>query len=277
MTYEVESRYQEPLKVPWIGGQYEYVGPTTTRLFLTAADGYLRILVRDEHPRRQYCMSATTLTNDLAVAGPGGLHNNFAIAPGDYAIRGAWDSLTARRNGTRCLFAVPDGTVINAALMAQLGLGNYDMWSSVIAVIEVDAGGAIVPFPPILDTAGAGGTWTWLDPIVQVLTNGVAIATTAIDLTGNVPGGASLVALRITTEHNGVLEAQASLYAYDGATDFLHLTLPAHGSGAGLHRLQGANITMPMLGTLANSVRYVWSIAPTVGANVWVLGYFVPA
>ena len=281
MTYLDESRHKEPLAT-WTRGEYQYVAGTTTTLVPTGQDGYVRVLVEDLTPRarRQYVLCSDPLVNDLAISGPGGLHDNFVLAPlTTYAVRIAWDSLTARRDGTTCLFVIPDGTVITTALMGQLGIGNYDMWSAVLTTFDTDGAGAIVPFPTVTPGGGGGGgaAWTWLDPPVQILTNGVAVAATAVDMTpAGVPANAVLVALRVTSEHNGALELAATFYTYDGVGTEEMLTHAACGANAGNKRLQGDSIVIPQLNTLADSLRYIWTAAPTVGANIWVLGYAVP-
>ena len=150
--------------------------------------------------RRQIVAFATTHYMDLAVSGPGGLHDDYAEqASMCYPIYAAWDAQSDEYNGDLVLFAVPTGTTINAALVAALGDGQYDYWSRCLGFVANNAGSNIIPFV----STGKWFKYHDTDNGEVALNNGVETDVTKVDLTGLVPFEAVLTRLFFRASNTG--------------------------------------------------------------------------
>ena len=124
-------------------GIFDRISNSTIRLVVTDSP-FVRIYVHNATDFWTIASSAN-LDCNLAVEGIGGLHDDHFPEAADtcYVIYAAWDSTTTVDDGDLGLFAVPSGTVVNAALLAALTDGGapaaYDCWSLPIGMAANDA------------------------------------------------------------------------------------------------------------------------------------------
>lgn len=255
-----------------LGGLFVYTDASTVTLEVVGIDQWMYFSVSDGQDLIQIVRMFSDLTCNLAVSGAGGLHNAYAEAiDTPYVIYAAWDPSTepdedaVTNPADLVLFAVPSGTVVNAALVAALtGGGTYSWWSCPLGVMINDGASDILTF--VMSADG----WMSIPP-TQVETAGVAIAWTAVDCSDVVPDLPGIgVQFRIMAESTGVADRNVAIGLFDGTNENTILTLDSLANIAGSVKRKTALLEVWMIDTPTTFFVFDWDVAPSYGLDVYV-------
>lgn len=257
------------------GGTWVYTDASTVTLEVDGPELWMFIEVSDGENLSQVVRLFEDLECDLSVSGAGGLHNDFAEAiDTPYVIYAAWDPSTRPdaddpdNPADVCLFAVPSGTVVNAALVAALtGGGYYSWWSEPIGLMINDGAG------DILHAYYASGLF-WFDENysdLKVLLNGKATASTPIDISAFVPNEAICFLSLVLFEQSVANPRIYYYYTYNGTIENQKL-FGAVQSAAGYETKNYYFNEFPVLNDPADLIRYKWNAAPADGTDYYIFG-----
>ena len=209
-----------------LGGRFVYTDASTITLAVVGLDQWMYLSVSDGQDLTQIVRMFSDLICDLSVSGAGGLHNDYAEAiDTPYVIYAAWDPSTvpdedhASHPADLVLFAVPSGTVVDAALVAALtGGGAYSWWSEPIGLMVNDGAGDVYPFIQL--------TTRWFrfnDPgFVNLLAAGTANILTVIDCSAAIPYLLGIELQIGTYAHNAAaVQTRCSMSEFDGVAHHL--------------------------------------------------------
>ena len=276
--YETEPFTEEINR--FVGGHFEYHDAHQVDFILDGEDGKIHVIVGDEDGNQQKIMFSESKEVDLAVAGPYGLHNSYAEAASTcYVIYAAWNSYTNPEESLDylvtddtafegCIFAVPSGTVVNAAVIAAL-TGNFDAYSKPLGFFTNDDQSDILGFYSVdRKTIRYHAT----DFGIVALNNGVEEAETAISLVGIVPEEACRIRLYVAadqTDDDPVSNVLISIF--DGTTVYDVLQSGTLGAGAiGEVTWLRDIFDIDVINAVATLLYYIWSDTPTGGLDVYV-------
>lgn len=271
----------------FIGGHFAYNNTNVVDFLVDGEDksgaGKIYVVVGDTDGNKQLISFAEDKQIDLRVSGPYGLHNSFfpvgAIASTVYVIYAAWNSFTnpdedldyVSTNDDAfegCIFCVPSGTVITPVMIGLL-TGNFDSWSRPLGFVVNDAGSDIVTFYSV-DRKTV--RFHEADLGLIALTNGVAEASTKIDLRPFVPEEAARFRIYLNaTQTDDNPTPSCTLNIDDGAAEQDVYTTSLLGAIAGLSSYNNAIFDVDIIhGPMNDLLGYIWSATPTGGLDVYV-------
>ena len=277
--YETEPFTEEINR--FVGGHFEYHDAHQVDFILDGEDGKIHVIVGDEDGNQQKIMFSESKEVDLAVAGPYGLHNSYTEeASTVYVIYAAWNSYTNPEESLDylvtddtafegCIFAVPSGTVVNAAVIATL-TGNFDAYSKPLGFFANSAGSNILNF---LSVDRKTERYHAVDFGQVVLSAGVAVAAAKIDLSDFVPCEACRVRLYIHATQTGVDPVPNVLISLDDGTTIYDVAQSGTMGGAAIGQVTWWSLIFDIdviQADLTDMLEYIWSGAPTGGLNVYV-------
>lgn len=238
------------------GADFVYTNPSTNTLTINGYDGYCHVEVGDLVSQRVVSFSSNKTMN-LAVAGPGGLHQDYAEAASTvYTIYAAWQSATSPVDGTIDLFSVPSGTTITPVKLTTLGAG-YDYVSRPLGFMSNDAAGNIA------GSWNKGNQWSmW----VAMLNNGTATILTAIPVDPFIPFECSECCILIWPYHTTSTARTCTVYP-NGTAFNLHYGKYGTSSASQAMGCLYDHFYIPR----PTSLSYQWSGAPSPGLTVYLL------
>jgi hypothetical protein len=265
-----------------VNGTFHYI--TTSKVALTATwplvvPGVESVKIgvvngdpADLDARRQTISTTRGLVCDLSVSGPDGLHPDHLEQNSTvYAIYAAWRSSTAEHDGDVCLFAVPSGTTVNAAKVADLYPANpFDYWSECLGFVVNSGAGNIHPFYNL-------GSMFWFHAShygIPILVNGTAIFSSSVPIHAVVPKESAGLVLSLIAENTGASERSVSVNCNRPSATYLiyrnYLSSVVLGNAVKVC----CTITVPVPAghSLVDLLKYSWSGAPVGGLNLSILG-----
>lgn len=265
--------YRQQSRQRITGGRFDYFGVSSVKLAIVGDDDICRLKVSNGS-RRQIVSTSAAKFCDLAVSGPGGLHPSFAEAVSTcYAIYGAWLSTSAEYNGNLVLFAVPTGTVINAALIALLApTVGYDYWTLPIGMIVNDGVGDQYVFEQ------SGHFFKFHDGEygeAALVTGTEAVGAALVDLSDLVPFEAVRFRLYVIANSTGAAAIDCNLFTNNGAVLLELYETPPIQNAAGYSQYHRALIDVDVINDTDDLLYYLWSGAVTGGLSLMVQGVYL--